>query len=75
MDKHTGLELHMLGTLRQIYAAAENSGTERDQLYDTVTVISNLAAPFIVTGPSDAELDKLIIEDRQSHGWPTQEPK
>lgn len=73
--KYTHLELHMLKTLREIYA---NLDAAQDTRLGYLALIGNarsLAAPFCITGPSNAELDKLIAADREAQGWPTQETK
>ena len=67
MDKHTGRELHMLKTLRRIFAMTQHDTTAHSDLLDALHDISGIAFPFTVAGPSDSELDRLIAEDRKAH--------
>lgn len=71
--KYTGRELHMLKTLREIYADLEGAQDHRNDHFALVQNALGLAAPFTYTGPTDAELDALVAADRKAHGWPVKE--
>lgn len=67
---YTHRELHMLKTLREIYADLDAAQDYRKDHLALVGDALNRAAPFAITGPSDAELDNLIAAARKAEGWP-----